>query len=290
MIKNINIKSFLIILFACAVTCPSTVFSAQVLFDIRDKDVHTNELFEMGIFLNTKQADLNAIEAEITFPSDLVEIKKINTSSSIVNLWIEQPKHINNKITLSGIMPGGYNGEQGLIGTVTFLAKKDGMGSVFFNKIKVLQNDGKGTAAIVTPSSVSFNVKKLIGTPAPLEVIQDREPPEDFTPYLVQDQDIFEGKWFLVFTTQDKSSGIKHYEVKEGKNPFVIATSPYLLENQDLHKNITIKAVDENGNERVVIIPAEESVNMRTLSIIGILTVVFVLYRILWKKYKKPII
>ena len=51
--------------------------------------------------------------------------------------------------------------------------------------------------------------------------------------------------------------GIARYEVCEGsKRKCALAESPYLLKNQKLNKNIFIKAVDKNGNERIAMIAA----------------------------------
>ena len=41
---------------------------------------------------------------------------------------------------------------------------------------------------------------------------------------------------------------------KEAKRKCAPAESPYLLKNQKLNKNIFIKAVDKNGNERVAVL------------------------------------
>lgn len=69
---------------------------------------------------------------------------------------------------------------------------------------------------------------------------------------MFSDPAIFDGKYFLVFATQDKGSGISHYEVCEGgKRKCAIAESPYLLQNQKLNQKIFVKAVDKNGNEYI---------------------------------------
>ena len=74
---------------------------------------------------------------------------------------------------------------------------------------------------------------------------------------IVSDPTIFGGKHFLVFATQDKGSGIDHYEVREvWWGWFRIAESPYLLQNQRLDTKITLKAIDKNGNERTSTVKA----------------------------------
>ena len=80
----------------------------------------------------------------------------------------------------------------------------------------------------------------------------DYDSPENFTPEIGRDSLIFSGKYFLVFATQDKNSGVNYYEVKEGGRTFRRAASPYLLENQLLTEWIFVRAVDYAGNTRQV--------------------------------------
>jgi len=59
-----------------------------------------------------------------------------------------------------------------------------------------------------------------------------------------------DGKYFLVFSTQDKGSGVDHYEVREGRfGGFSEVSSPYILKYQSLDKKIFVKAIDKFGNE-----------------------------------------
>ena len=94
----------------------------------------------------------------------------------------------------------------------------------------------------------------------------DSTPPEDFKPEIGQESSVFEGKYFLNFTAQDKTSGIDHYEVTELTKTFWVFTSkeqwetvksPYLLKDQRLKSKILVKAVDKAGNNRIAqILPA----------------------------------
>ncbi len=85
------------------------------------------------------------------------------------------------------------------------------------------------------------------------EVQEDSEPPYSFEPILTQIPEIAGDNYLLIFSTQDEESGIDHYEIQEEGEPFVVAESPYVLKNQDLDQEITIKAIDQNGNERTVV-------------------------------------
>ena len=286
-------KKILFILLSIAFLFPYHLFAAEVSFDTKSQDIKVNQLFEVGVFINTDDESINAIEGKIIFPQDLLEIKKINDGNSIINFWIEKPKSATGgQIAFSGIVPGGYNDSRGLIFSITFLAKKEGGGAIEFSGVKALRNDGQGTEAPLTISNFKFLISNQpAGEPIPqitTPKTEDRNPPEEFTPQIAADPAIFDGKWFLVFATQDKGSGIDHYEVCDGKRKCVAAESPYLLQNQDLDEGIVVKAVDKSGNERAVTIPAQKSrAWYKDYVIIAILIIAAIAYLIWKKKYPK---
>ena len=286
-------KKILFILLSIAFLFPYHLFAAEVSFDTTSQDIKVNQLFKVGVFINTDEESINAIEGKIIFPQDLLEIKKINDGNSIINFWIEKPKSATGgQIAFSGIVPGGYNDSRGLIFSITFLAKKEGGGAIEFSGVKALRNDGQGTEAPLTISNFKFLISNQpAGEPIPqitTPKTEDRNPPEEFTPQIAADPAIFDGKWFLVFATQDKGSGIDHYEVCDGKRKCVAAESPYLLQNQDLDEGIVVKAVDKSGNERAVTIPAQKSrAWYKDYVIIAILIIAAIAYLIWKKKYPK---
>ena len=230
---------------------------------------------------------------KITFPRDLLEVKKVNDGNSIINFWIEKPKSApEGQIAFSGIVPGGYNDGQGLILSITFLAKKEGNGVIKFGEVKALRNDGQGTEVPLTISNFNFTVRETAKSTGQMPTAkEDRDLPEEFAPQIAADPAIFEGKWFLVFAAQDKGSGIDHYEVCEGKRKCLTAESPYLLQNQSLDKEIIVKAIDKSGNERSVTISARFArAWYKDYAIIAILIIaafVYLIWKILWKKCRK---
>ncbi|OGH83817.1 MAG: hypothetical protein A2261_03705 [Candidatus Magasanikbacteria bacterium RIFOXYA2_FULL_44_8] len=139
----------------------------------------------------------------------------------------------------------------------------------------------------------------------------DVDAPESFKPEIAQDPNIFGGKWFLAFATQDKGSGIDHYEIREDlgfriKNlggiikKFLIpksyllnswqeVESPYVLKDQKLKSWVYIKAIDKAGNERIEVIPQKypfqwyESWLWWGIIIVGF-AIAYALKKFLWRK------
>jgi len=101
-----------------------------------------------------------------------------------------------------------------------------------------------------------------------------------------------------VFGTQDKGSGIDHYEVAESDNPFVNeanlvwrrAESPELLQDQSGRSTVYVKAVDRDGNVRIEKVLGTAGRLYKWLAICGILIlciIAAVFARLLWRKRRK---
>ena len=176
-----------------------------------------------------------------------------------------------------------------------FKAKESGGGSVEIHDSKVLLNDGQGTPASLSISSFQLNINDVGRRYINDARSPDIDSPELFTPEISRDPNIFDGKWFLVFATQDKGSGIDHYKVCEKiKTTCVIAESPYVLQNQSLDRKIFVKAIDKNGNERIVMLPPKfapwyKKPMMGMILTLLALVVLLLVVKWLWKKWKNII-
>jgi len=79
-------------------------------------------------------------------------------------------------------------------------------------------------------------------------VMIDTKPPLSFDIRVSSQDTIFDGEYFLAYTTTDLMSGIDYYEIIEGHKTYSHVTSPYLLKDQDLTKRIIVRAFDKAGN------------------------------------------
>jgi len=290
---------------------PLFVQGAILYFESDVSEVAIGQQFQVDVVLNTESEQINAIEGKIVFPNELLEVKEIRDGNSIVNFWIERPwalhqtdakpeRKTDAAIVFSGIVPGGYNGRQGLILSITFLAKKEGSGLMEIQKAKTLLNDGKGTEAEVRIKNLEFRISKSSTSQIPNSKFQipDTEPPEDFKPEVAQDPEIFDGRYFLVFATQDKGSGIDYYALRETRRKieretdakWVIAESPYLLKDQKLRSYIYVKAVDKAGNERIVVVEPRyplkwyEKWEIWGIIVLLVVLIFYILRKFLWQK------
>ena len=167
---------------------------------------------------------------------------------------------------VSGAVPGGYSGGSGIIFSLV-LPAYSGTGvtnAIKLSSVRVYRNDGLGTQAQVSVKSFTIGNSNAAVDKSVQEQLyigdekKDNIPPEVFSPQLSQDDRVFDGKWFINFSTVDKQSGIDHYEIQETRSGTIEGgkwkpvTSPYLLEDQELHSFIYVIAIDRQGNERVI--------------------------------------
>jgi len=288
------------ILLILGLILPQVIFAAEISFSSKIQEAAVGQQLQVDVTLNTDSEEINAIEGKIIFPSDLLGLKEIRDANSVVNFWIEKPKiESSGQVAFSGIIPGGYQGPQGLLLTLIFVSKKEGQGTIELQEAKTLLNDGKGTEASLSISSYQFTISPAVSAAPSIPPIIDKESPESFVPEIAQNPAMFNGKWFLVFATQDKGLGIDHYEVKETRQKFldifskwISGESPYVLQDQELRSYIFVKAVDKAGNERIAKINPQnplgwyENYENWIIIILG-LTIAYAIKKILWRRYLK---
>ncbi len=229
--------------------------------------------FEISLFINGDKEKINAVSGVIIYnPADLV-LKEIREADSVINFWLERPDVTKSgTVNFSGIIPGGFDAilspyyaaaRPGKILTLIFTSQKAGATAIKLESPEVFLNNPEGRLAeLKAISPLEVKVNKTAESNSPVSSIpRDTDPPEIFTPQVGRDQNIFDGQWFVAFSTRDTGSGVARYQIQEHRNllpdnknveNWQEVTSPYLLTNQSLNKYISVRAIDRAGNKRVV--------------------------------------
>ncbi len=217
--------------------------------------------FTVNVVLDTQGDDANTVQATVDYPTDFLSLQNVNDGNSIINFWITPPSATSSgEVDFAGIVPGGFTGSAGPLASLVFNPLVPGATTVTIATATVLRNDGLGSSIPVSVSNLSLAIATpATGTP-PAAPANSLVLPNPFTPEITSDPNIFDGKYFLVFGTTDKGTGIDHYEVLEvptgemqGFTPaWHVAQSPYLLQDQSLSSNIYVRGVDHAGNFIVV--------------------------------------
>jgi len=185
---------------------------------------------------------INAIEGILVLPPSLV-VERIITGNSAVLMWIQPPywNPEDHTISFAGFSPGGFSR------TVPLFTIEHSSGSVTYagGRLFGYRNDGEGTKIVL---EYAF---------APDVPEEDLAPPEPFQPIISSSPDLFEGRYFVSFSTQDKGTGVDHYEyasswiLPPSKGAWQEVESPLELHNANLFKKVYIRALDGAGNVRV---------------------------------------
>lgn len=208
------------------------------------------EVTRVRVQMNTEEQTINAVELGIGFDSSVLQFVSSDDSDSVVSLWVEKPKSTpSSTVHFSGITPGGFSSKDASIVTLTFRALRSEVSQLNLVQSTALLNDGQGTPATLSDRSVSIEAVTAS------DKVADTEMPEDFTPQIITDPDLYGGRATLIFSTRDTGSGVLYYEVKEGEfGSYVRADSPYDIQHQDLDTVLYVKAVDHFGNERISVV------------------------------------
>jgi len=295
--RSISIHLSALTLSLFALLAPNVLFAAQVTILPEQKAVIQNAEFQTDITVDTKGESINVFSGTVVLPKNIVELKEIRTGNSIINLWVESPKESDGKIRFAGAIPGGYVGTKGVLLSLILTATNQGKGSIVIEDPLFLKNDGKGTEAKIAISGSSLEVlPQDIRRNITIPPVADTTPPEMFTPEITRTPTLYNNSWFLVFLAQDKGSGIDYYEVKEQADglfsffaPWTRAMSPYLLKDQSVSRDVSVRAVDKAGNVRTVHVNAVQPTpwyaNLTNLFVlIAIIAIVAGSKTILWCK------
>lgn len=298
--RQVFIRTIFLGLLAFAVVADAE--AASLYIDPPRSELNRGDAVELSVRLDVDEAAgecVNAIDAVISYTDNIAPVD-VSVGDSIFSIWVEQPT-INKEektITFAGGMPNGYcgrvSGDPRLTNNlVKLIFRAPGFtigggdsdasqANVSFTDATVAYlNDGFGTRVTPRTFGASMQLSKTAGPnivdPWSQTVGQDETPPEEFSISLQKGGLEFSGRYYIVFNTTDKQTGIDLYQVIEEPienlgafrwsrtdAPWVTARSPYVLQDQSLNSTIRVKAIDKAGNEYIATLLPDES--LRTTS------------------------
>lgn len=320
--------SFLLVI-ATIISFPTTADAVQVFLETSDNFYNQSETFYVLVRLDTQGECVNAVKVDVAYNPEMISVKDVGIGDSVLTLWTQFPTIQKNEgkevgsVVFEGGVPGGYCGrvigDPGLTNVLAKLVVSGvpqtlGEGAtttqiVIGPATQVFLHDGTGREASSTVLGVELALTHSSTSLTDIwlsDVRQDEISPDFFEITFVEGPSVGSDKHYIVFNTVDKQSGIDHYEVLETdpdrfgflswiprESYWVVATSPYTLRDQHLRSKILVKAVDKNGNERVVTFtppmsPLAELANSKSFLAIlfSLLVVIVVLGSIVLRRRK----
>ncbi|MCP6719314.1 MAG: cohesin domain-containing protein [Patescibacteria group bacterium] len=141
-------------LFNLTLSQPAKAETASLYLSPASGTFFVGSTFDVSIFVNTEGNSINAVQVDLRFPPELLQVTSPTAGSSFISAWADQPFFSNREGLISfkgGVLAPGINTSAGLVSTVTFRAKAPGVANIYFlDSSKVLLADGKGTDILKT--------------------------------------------------------------------------------------------------------------------------------------------
>lgn len=277
-------------------TASSTFAATQPLFLLEGMptSIDQQQQFYVDVNVDPKGNSFNGIQSTVEFSSDTLSFVRAETGSSIITYFVSTPAAIENRIGFSGIILGGFKGVidpfdeshslPGGIVRLVFAGKAKGTAVVRTMDSTVTANNGSGTLQTVTDAAVSAVVTDVV-SPSTYTMADGIAP--TITASVVQEKDLFDGSYTLLFTATDKQSGIEYVELREGNGEWTRIESPYLLQDQSRKGILSLRAYDAAGNVANITIDPLRSSSSTAAVLVLILIAIIILY-VIYKKSKHP--
>jgi len=137
----------------------SNASAATLKITTSKTNLFVGEIATLWIAVNTEGVAINNSEANIQYPTDLVEVLSVSRGSSVFSMWVEEPTFSNTTgvINFNGGLPTpGYAGSSGNIISITVRAKKAGQADFSYSGAAVRANDGLGTNVLTGQSGTTL--------------------------------------------------------------------------------------------------------------------------------------
>jgi len=117
--------------------------------------------FNISIYVNTKGNEINAVQIDLRFPPDILQVTTPTAGESFISEWLTPPTYSNigGIVSFKGGIPEGIVTSAGLISTITFRAKVPGTAKVeLIDSSQVFLADGKGTPLSTTILNGAYEI------------------------------------------------------------------------------------------------------------------------------------
>lgn len=120
-------------------------------------------LVDISFVIDTGGQAVNAVNAEVTFPADKLQVVNPAASTSFISIWVTAPTYSNTAGTIrfqGGLPNPGIKTSAGVISTVTFRVKSSGQATIKYAPTsQVLRNDGQGTNILSSTGTATITLK-----------------------------------------------------------------------------------------------------------------------------------
>lgn len=241
--------------------------------------IYQNEAVTVSVMLDPETESINTFRGSVEFDQELFSLQSINPARSIVSSWIEPPSASGSSIQFSGFTSGEFFGvrsqgdstkEAGELFSFTLTPQGNGLGAVSVNGAEAFSGQGKSVTVDGDYTSIQINPVQYVtpqqnttstdtGRQTNTATENDTTPPEPFMPRIIQPSPDCDSPLLVSFQTTDTGSGVDSYGLVVTNNQVGSTTevswqdteSPYELTEVESGQWVTVRSVDEAGNQRL---------------------------------------
>lgn len=175
-------KNFLKLIVLAAIFFAFNAEAATLNLIPDNRSLKIGQEFSVDLKVNTNGVSINAAQATVNFPNNILTLLSVDKANSIFNFWVEEPtiSNQNGNLKLIGGTPSGLSGGALQILRLKFKATGSGSANLTISDAVVTASDGKGTNVLSTVEGTSVGVGTAVvaPTPPPLPVIPAAPPAE----------------------------------------------------------------------------------------------------------------
>lgn len=158
-----------------------SVFSAEastLYFVPESRSFGIGQEFFVDVRVNTNSEFINAVQATINFPENILEVVETDKKNSVFNFWIDEPDVDAGMVSFIGGTAKGVSGGSLQILRIKFKAIGAGSADIKITEAVVTANDGKGTNVLssIEETNIGVGTKVVPSAPAPI-LVKDVEKP-----------------------------------------------------------------------------------------------------------------
>ncbi|HMQ02267.1 MAG TPA: cohesin domain-containing protein [Candidatus Doudnabacteria bacterium] len=161
LIKFLGFIAALGVIFAGLIWFAQTAQAANFSLSPASGEHAVGSTFDVAVQIDTRGQNINAVQMELSFPPDKLQLISPSAGSSIIQIYTSPPKFDNSlgRVEIIGGIPNGINVSNGLISTLTFRVRSVGSASLrFTGQSQILLNDGRGTNVLQNTFGATYNL------------------------------------------------------------------------------------------------------------------------------------
>lgn len=144
-----------------------TAEAASLFFTPGTGEFGIGKEIPVDIKINSDGVGINAAQATIRFPKDILTVKSIDKTGSTFNFWLEEPTFSNEEgaISFVGGTPYGISGASIQVLHIVFIARTAGLAPVSIADSAVTASDGSGANVVSKTADAAFTIVPSVAAP-----------------------------------------------------------------------------------------------------------------------------